>query len=68
MADIAAPDSDISLNDQSLTFSPDMQIDLADNRVNNDRCETVITQSEHPLNAEHNKERAEYITAELPIR
>ena len=32
MADIAAPDGDMSLNDQSLAFSPDMQMDSADDR------------------------------------
>ncbi|KAH7169609.1 hypothetical protein DER46DRAFT_478570, partial [Fusarium sp. MPI-SDFR-AT-0072] len=85
MAYIAAPGGDISLNDQSLAFSPDMQMDLADeddrlwhirpapphsiiNRANNNRRETVITRSKHPLNKAHNKERAERIAAELPTR
>ncbi|RBR24105.1 uncharacterized protein FIESC28_03104 [Fusarium coffeatum] len=38
------------------------------NRANNDRRETLVTRSEHPVNVEQDEERAERVAAELPTR
>ncbi|KAJ4152072.1 hypothetical protein NW765_017581 [Fusarium oxysporum] len=63
MVDVAAPDGGMSLNDQSLVFGPDTQMDSADE---DDRSWHM--RSTPPCSHESYLERADPVAAELPTR